>query len=395
MKVAAVVSKVPSDFVSVMRPKLPTCDQLIPYLRLIDASRNYSNHGRLSLELGQRLADFLSLPPDGVVCAASGTTALIGAILATAGRARPKLPLALLPAYTFVGTASAVEQCGYRPYLADIDEQTWMLDPQRLMLFPELDRVGLVVPVAPFGRPVPQEAWWIFSQRTGIPVVIDGAASLEGLARTPDLFIGNVPVALSFHATKSFATGEGGAVVSTNTDLVELTTQALNFGFYGDRNSRTCSTNGKMSEYHAAVGLAELDGWNAKLASLRAVADHYRHLLNRVGLINRFFAAPDISSCYALFRCTGTNEAKYVQECLRRRRVDFRLWYGKGLHHQSYFSDLSHECLKVTDTLAPCLLGVPIATEFSKANIWRVVAALEMMRAVQFDQPPQSVQAEC
>src|ERR1019366_10315163 len=96
---------------------------------------------------------------------------------------------------------------------------------------------------------------YFFVVRTGV------AASFAGVANKADAFLGNIPVALSLHATKCFATGEGGAVVSHNTDLVARASQTLNFGSSGSRDSRTPSTNGKMSEYHAAVGLAELDGW--------------------------------------------------------------------------------------------------------------------------------------
>jgi dTDP-4-amino-4,6-dideoxygalactose transaminase len=232
------------------------------------------------------------------------------------------------------------------------------------------------VSVAPFGRPVPQEPWRVFRQRTGIPVVIDGAASFEGVADAPDQFLGDIPVALSFHATKSFATGEGGGVVSTDCDLAERAMQALNFGFHGDRNSRVSSTNGKMSEYHAAVGLAELDGWSAKRVALRAVADRYRRLLTRAGLLDRFIASPDVSGCYGLFRCLGMEEAACVKDRLRRHGVDFRLWYGRGLHHQTYFAHLQHEHLDVTESTAPCLLGLPIAPDLTEAAIARVVGGL-------------------
>src|SRR5215475_7865920 len=107
--------------VPVMRPQLPRADDLLPYLRAIDASRFYSNNGPLVTALERRLAEHFRLPAGGVVCIGSGTAAIVGAVLASAGRARAERPFALLPAFTFVATASAVEQCGYRPYLADVD----------------------------------------------------------------------------------------------------------------------------------------------------------------------------------------------------------------------------------------------------------------------------------
>src|SRR5262249_25159808 len=157
-------------------------------------------------------------------------------------------------------------------------------DPEWLVHHPLINKIGLVVPVAPFGRPVPHEPWHAFRRKTSIPVIIDGAASFDTIARAPDRYISDIPVALSFHATKSFATGEGGAVATTDAEVVARATQALNFGFYGTRDSQLASTNGKMSEYHAAVGLAELDGWEEKQSALSTVINCYRRLMQEVNL---------------------------------------------------------------------------------------------------------------
>jgi dTDP-4-amino-4,6-dideoxygalactose transaminase len=364
------------DTVPVLRPRLPTAERLLPYLRRIDQTRIYSNHGPLGSELSDRLASMLQLPEGGIICASSGTAALSGAVLATAGRGTPERPLALLPAFTFVATAAAVEHCGYQAYLADVDAESWMLDPERLANHPQCERIGVVIPVAPFGRPVPQRPWQIFGQKTGIPVVIDGAASFEPVSQAPDRFLGALPVAFSFHATKSFATGEGGGVATSDLVLAERIVRALNFGFFGTREARSASLNGKMSEYHAAVGLAELDEWPAKSNAFRAVADEYRRMLGEIGLSQRFHGPPELAGCYALFQCAGAPETNRVQRSLERHGIDFRLWYGGGVHRQSYFADLPSDDLRTTDDLVPRLLGLPTAPDLAEAAIRRAVAAL-------------------
>jgi len=359
-----------------MRPALPRTEKLMPYLRRIDASRVYTNYGPLVLEFECRIADELGLPEGGFVSASSGTAALTGAVLARAGRASIERPLAVLPAFTFVATAVAAEQCGYRPWLADIDAGTWLLNPEGLLDHPELDKIGIVIPVAPFGRPVPQTPWKAFQRKTGIPVVIDGAASFEMVAEAPERYLGEIPVAMSFHATKSFATSEGGGIASTAIDLALRTTQALNFGFYSARDSSSASTNGKMSEYHAAVGLAELDGWAEKRSTLQAVGGCYRRQLAGAGLLDRLIATPDISSCYVLYHCRSGAEAERIQDSLKRNCVDFRFWYGSGLQHQSYYRDLPRASLPVTESTAPLVLGLPVAPDLSEPTIARIVDAL-------------------
>lgn len=362
--------------IPVMRSLLPSADRILPYLRRLDETRVYSNHGPLSLELERRLACVLGLPAGGLICASSGTAALVGAILATAGHATADRPLAILPALTFVATAAAAEQCGYEPYLADIDPASWMLDPSGLIGHPERKRIGVVIPVAPFGRPIPQEPWLRFQESTGIPVVIDGAASFAALADRPAEFLGRLPVAISFHATKPFATGEGGAVATADVVLAERSAQALNFGMSGARDCRMPSTNGKMSEYHAAVGLAELDGWPEKLAAFLAVAGVYRTQMLEAKLADRYHGAPDIAPSYALFECHSVAEADQVRRSLRRNAIDFRLWYGRGMHEQTNYTGAARDGLAVTRDLAPRLFGIPMAADLSRRDVQAVVSAL-------------------
>ncbi len=356
---------------------LPQTDRLVPFLRRIDATRTYTNWGPLACELERRLSEHFGLAEGCVVSASSGTTALVGAILATAGRATRDRPLAIVPAFTFAATAVAVEQCGYRPYLVDVNPDTWMLDADRLADHPRLSQTGVVVPVSALGRPVSQNPWAAFRLRTGIPVVIDGAASFESLSDQPQQCIGDVPISLSFHATKTFATGEGGAVILADPHRAGLVTEALNFGFFANRESRAASTNGKMSEYHAAVGLAEFDGWPAKRLAFQAVADRYRQRLDSVGLADRCVAAPAVAGCYVLFQCRDVQEADRVQESLTLGKIEFRLWYGKGLHAQPHFHELSRDSLDVTERVARVIIGVPVAVDLSDGAIERVVIALK------------------
>ena len=386
---ADVASKEPSSrnpvmdsggVVSVLRPTLPTAEKLLPYLRRIDRSRVYTNFGPLNAEFEDRLTHLICESGAEVVTANSGTAALAGAILAVAGRAQRDRPLALLPSFTFVATATAVEMCGYAPHLADIGAESWMMDPAIALASPALSAVGVVVPVAPFGRLVPQAQWLDFQTKTGIPVVIDGAASFDSLFGSTKASPGDVPVALSFHATKSFGVGEGGCVVLGDAALARRVRQVLNFGFYGSREARTPHLNGKFSEYQAAVGLAELDEWPQKHARLAAVANEYRRCLAGTSLATSLIATPDISSSYILLCCDGAVQAERIQQALTEQRIDTRRWYGYGLHRHHYYAGITRDDLSVTARLAPTLIGLPLATDLSGEVIRRIADTL--LRAV-------------
>ena len=362
--------------IPVLRPRLPSAEQLLPYLRRIDATRVYTSWGPLALELEERLCRRFSLPVGGVVSASSGTSALTAAILTAAGRAAGRRGLAIVPALTFVATAAAAESCGYTLRIADVDPETWQLDPERVAARTDLDEVAIVIPVAPFGRPVPQTAWLEFRERTGIPVVIDGAATFEAAAGQPERILGELPVAMSFHATKAFATGEGGCVASTETGVVEQIGQALNFGFSGSRDSATPSLNGKLSEYHAAVGLAELEEWDARQEATARVLDLYRESFNRLGLADRLVCGPEVASIYVLFQARTQLEANDVAASLVEEGVSHRLWYGGGVQTHTRYAGCSSDPLPVTEELAPRLLGLPFAVDLDERAVERIGAAV-------------------
>ncbi len=362
--------------IPVLRPLLPAAERLLPYLQRIDASRVYTNHGRLLAELETRLAVSLALPRGGLAGAGSGTAAIVGAIFAAAGRATAQKPLALMPGFTFVATAVAAEQCGYTPYFADIDAATWLLDPAALSDHPVLARIGVVIPVAALGRPVPQAPWAEFSRRTAIPVVIDGASSFDRITPAPAAYLGSVPVALSFHASKAFGMGEAGGVACTDLALMENAVQAMNFGFRTARDSLGPSINGKMSEYHAAVGLAACDTWPQKQAALQNVIELYAEAFADRGLASHFIGAPAASLSYAIFQAESASQAQALQASLRAEAIDTRLWYGTGLHRQTHYAGATRDPLPVTERIAACLIGLPMAPDLPTAQIRRVATEI-------------------
>jgi len=363
-----------------LKPRLPDADALLPYLRRIDSTRQYTNWGPLALEFEARIATLLGCDAEAVVSASSGTAALVGAMLAIAGRPAAGAS-AVVPAFTFVATALAAEQAGYRPRFVDVAPDSWALDPHGL----DSDGRGpgdLVVPVAPFGRAVEQAGWSTFREQTGCPVVIDGGASFESLTENPGRFVGEIPIALSFHATKSFSAAEGGCVVTTDAMLARRVREALNFGFYDARNCVRPSTNGKLSEYHAAVGLASADAWAATRADLRRVAAGYVRRMTAAGLGARMHVMPIVAGCYALYVCGDAVEAVALVRSLTDAAIETRAWYGEGLHRHTWYASQPHRPLPVTEDLAARLVALPVAPDLDDEAIDRVVGAIVRAAAV-------------
>lgn len=232
------------------RPQLPTTDKLIPYLERLDRSRTYSNFGQLNVEYQLRLTELFGAP----CVTGSSATSLITATLMAYDL--PKGSLVAMPSWTFAATAAAVMNAGYIPYFFDVQEngQATMSNAPHF--------VSAVVLVSPCGAPMDLDALSIVQRACNIPLIIDAAAGFDAFSTVckPN----NIPVIISTHATKSFGTGEGGFIACNNTELLERVRRITNFGLSPDRRIEYNGLNAKFSEYHAAVGLAELDGWPQK-----------------------------------------------------------------------------------------------------------------------------------
>jgi dTDP-4-amino-4,6-dideoxygalactose transaminase len=353
--------------------QLPDTDALIPYLRQIDANRWYTNFGPLAMQLEQRFAASFAptLTAPTAITAASGTAGLelvLGALELPPGSS------VLLPALTFVATATAVIRAGYQPLIGDVDASTWLLTPETAREYAANHRVAAVMPVATFGNPQDVEAWDAFVADTGIPVVID-AAGAYGNQR-----IGRYcHVVFSLHATKALAAGEGGLVVSYDTELAARVRRLSNFGIDLERGSQVfvAGENGKLSEYHAAVAHAALDQWPVMVERRRAVQARYHYVLQRhcpdLGMQRR----PEHGIYPILVGLLPPGlRAGDLQPHLLSRGIETRQWYCPTLDRHPAFAAYAAGPLPVAHDLAERLLGLPFFIDIDETQMQRVGAAM-------------------
>jgi dTDP-4-amino-4,6-dideoxygalactose transaminase len=281
-----------------------------------------------------------------------------------------------MPSYTFVATAAAALNAGYQPYFLDIDPDSLAVRPERLFDHPMLPRAGAVIVVGPYGQPVRHGDWQNFARLSGISVVIDAAAGFDAIAAAPEETLGDLPVMLSLHATKAFGVGEGGLILCRDAELILRCGRALNFGFLDSREALVAGFNGKMSEYHAAVGLAALDAWPQTRAGFLATAQAYRRAAQRSGLGDRITAETTWASNYVLYRAETASAAAAAQTSLAQANIDFRLWYGVGCHAHPAYAEFPRDPLPFTEEIAPRIIGLPVAVDLGEAAIEDTVAAL-------------------
>jgi len=352
-------------------PDLPQAEELLPWLARIDANRWYTNGGPLLREFEQRLGALMD-GGSGASCVtlSSGMSALELALHALGVGAGKRV---LLPALTFPATALAVSRCGAEPVFGDVAADSWTMTPAIAREALARERIDAVMPVACFGFPLPAAEWDEFVRETGVAVLADAAAALGAQPLGE-----RVHWAFSLHATKPMGVGEGGLFVTRDSALAEAVRRLANFGFEHGVVQSTHGTNAKMSEYAAAVGLAQLERWPRLLERRRVVFDDYRRRLQGLPqVVLQPFATPPATLSVRL-----PSDAKAVGAALAQSGIETRRWYLPPLTEHPAFrkarrvGPAGSARLPVTETLATSLLGLPFHSRLTGDDVAAVVSAL-------------------
>jgi dTDP-4-amino-4,6-dideoxygalactose transaminase len=258
-------------------PDLPQPESFLPYLQTAHDSGWFTNFGPLVRRLERELERIFGRNGEICVSASSATAGLSAALLALECKGR-----VLVPAFTFAASAGAVLSAGLEPLVMDVSEKTWTIDADELDRTLRLPGIGAVMLVSPFGLPQDFSEHIAICERHGRAVVIDNAAGLGGM-RPNRMARPNVAEVFSMHATKPFGIGEGGAVFA-HPRLEEPLRAALNFSLNAPFRPDLPSWgfNGKMSELHAGVGLAQAERFSARVVGRQAFAARYVAELSEV-----------------------------------------------------------------------------------------------------------------
>jgi len=257
-------------------PDLPAPAEYLPLLEEIHQNRWYSNFGPLVRRLEHQLQTAFAAREESCVTCSSATAGLSAALL-TVGQAGQ----VLLPAFTFPASLGAVRAAGMMPVAVDVDAQSWALRGDRLDRALAETGAAAVMLVAPFGMHRNWEAEVAICRKRGAVVVIDNASGL-GSPRSANGYGERVFEVFSMHATKPFAVGEGGVIIAHHGHEDALRA-ALNFALnsHADPEGPAWGFNGKMSEFHAAIGIVQSTRIRDIVRRRQAFAAIYRDRLAR------------------------------------------------------------------------------------------------------------------
>lgn len=320
----------------------------------------------------------------------SGTSALHVAL--TALGVKPN-DLVILPSYTFVATANAVRMCGANPWLIDIEEENWGLDPDLLaaqiaqltirrnghLWHRQLNRrVSAIIAVCAAGQPPRLTELTEVAAAANIPFLLDaaGAAGSEYEGRKLGASVSHA--ILSFNGNKIFTAGGGGVFLSNSLEVANFVRHLSSTARVGDDYTHNAlGFNYRMNNIQAAVGCAQLEQAAKFLQRKREIDSSYRAAWKGTSLTSFPHTDQTNSNCWMTGAVLPRNSCQRIGEViseLSSRGVQSR-GFWKPMHLQEPYADCPRSRMRVTDDLWPRVLTLPSSTSLSIADQRTVIEA--------------------
>ena len=314
------------DFLRFNIPLKPDLSEYSDRLRTIWKSNWHTNNGlllqSLELELRQRYNH------EFVVVVANGTVALQMAVelLSVNGSDIITTP------YTFVATSSSIKWQRRNPRYVDIDKDTWNIDASLIE-----EKIGTntsaILATHLFGNPCNTASIAEIARNRGLKLIYDASHCFDTFKNSRSVYLNGDISTASFHATKIFHTVEGGALFLKTQELYEKAIRMRNFGHNGLYQFSGVGINGKMSEYHAAMGLCILPMMFKVKAKRKLLCDRYKSNLKGIFKIDYQLFDPSVEYNYSyfpvLFKDIDTNE---LISYLRDNRVEAKKYFYPTLN---------------------------------------------------------------
>ena len=292
----------------------------------------------------------------------------------------------IVPSFTFIATAHALQWQEITPVFCDIDPQTHNLDPQLVerMITP---RTTGIIGVHVWGRACDTDALSEIANRRNLRLLYDAAHAFTCTSKGQMIGgFGDAEV-FSFHGTKFFNTLEGGAVVTNDDTLAHKIRLMKNFGFTNYDQTDYVGINGKMNEVSAAMGLTNLESLDEFITVNRRNYQLYKtHLAGLEGV--RLIAFDDKEKYnyqYVVLEIdpqfTGVTRDEMVA-ILHAENVLARRYFFPGCHqmepYRSYFPH-SGLLLGQTEMLTQRVLCLPTGTAVSETEIKLICQLIRLM----------------
>ena len=319
--------------------------------------------------LEEAFADYCGV--EHAVATSSGTTALHVALLAHGIGEGDEV---ITSPFTFISSANSILFTGARPVFVDIDPVTFNLDPD-LVEAAITPRTKAIMPVHLFGLPADMDPLMAIAQEHGLAVIED-ACQAHGAEYGGRRVGGFGTGCFSFYPTKNMTTAEGGMVTTDDEEIDEACRVIRQHGMRRRYYHDELGYNFRMTDVHAAIGLAQLEkleGFNQ--ARMANAAYFSRHL---AGVTTP--AAPDgrrhVFHQYTVRVSDGRRDD--LREHLAANGVGTGVYYPVPIHRQAYYAgELGYDLsLPAAERAADEVLSLPVHPALSRENLETIVATV-------------------
>lgn len=351
------------------RPNIADRERLFARFNDMLDRRWLSNHGPFVQEFERRLCELIGVRHCIPVC-----NATVG--LEIAIRAAQLHGEVIVPSYTFVATAHALQWQEITPVFCDVDERTHTLDPAQVerLITP---RTTGIIGTHVWGRPCAIDELTEIARRRKLTLMFDAAHAFACSYR--GRMIGGFGRAevFSFHATKFLNSFEGGAIATDDDELAARIRLMKNFGFAGFDNVVLIGTNGKMTEVCAAMGLTSLEGLDTLVEVNRNNYHAYVRSLASVPSVS-LLSYDESERCNFQYivieldsQASGLSRDELVS-VLHAENVVARRYFWPGCHRmEPYRSYFPHAGLLLpkTERMSERVIVLPTGTAISPPDI--------------------------
>jgi len=356
-----------------VRPLLPTISEFVSELEDLYESRYITNQGKNVITLEKKIASKLGVKHCALFC--NGTIAIMSLI-----RALDLSGEVVVPSFTFAATVQSLIWERIQPKFIDIKRDTLTLDVDKLEEC-ITEKTSAIFPVNIFGKCCEHDKIREIAEKHRLPLIYDSAQAFGTTYKGRMVgSLGDAEV-FSFHATKTFHTGEGGAVVTDNTELYEKLCRIRNFGFDSYLNCLDIGLNGKMNEFSGLIGLSLWDKVPEQISHCKWIFKQYKESLGKIPGITCPNENPEYVSNYSYFYVIidpdemGLSNIE-LNYALMAEFIVTRCYFYPPVHRTTYYQKLFGNNipeLPETDWAALHVLCLPAHPDMRVGDLARIV----------------------
>jgi dTDP-4-amino-4,6-dideoxygalactose transaminase len=350
--------------INVTKSYLPPLNEYVEYLEKIWQSGWVTNAGPMVLKLEAKLKSRFGVKH--LFFVNNGTIALQIAIKAC----ELKGEIITTP-FSYVATTSSIKWEGCEPIFADIDINTLSIDPNEIerKITP---RTSAILATHVYGGPVDVERINSIASAHKLKVIYDSAHAFDCEYKgTSVMNFGDVST-LSFHATKLFHTGEGGAIITNDDSLAHKISYMRNFGHNGQEAFWGIGINGKSSELHAAMGLTVLPKVEMIINRRKQISETYDSNFKSTK-IKRPLLLKDVKYNYSYYPILLENEDSLIRIKNAMNSADIfpRRYFYPSLNMLEY---TNNQVMPIAEDVSKRVLCLPLYFELSDEDVNKIIA---------------------